>query len=85
MVFCFFIYKNIIKQFFVVFLKACGAVPSPFDCYLVLRGLKTLPLRMKAHMENGIKVAQWLETNPRVERVVYPRKFISLKKKNFIF
>lgn len=49
-----------------------GAVPSPFDCYLANRGAKTLHLRMKAHSENGLAVAKWLESNPRVEKVIYP-------------
>jgi len=49
-----------------------GSVPSPFDCYLANRGAKTLHLRMKAHSENGLAVAKWLETNPRVEKVLYP-------------
>lgn len=49
-----------------------GAVPSPFDCYLANRGAKTLHLRMKAHSENGMAVAKWLEQNPRVEKVLYP-------------
>jgi cystathionine gamma-lyase len=49
-----------------------GGVPSPFDCYLVNRGVKTLHLRMKAHGENGMAVAKWLEANPRVEKVLYP-------------
>jgi len=53
-------------------LSAIGAVPSPFDCFLVNRGLKTLPVRMKAHMNNGLAVARWLETNPRVTRVIHP-------------
>ncbi|MFW5876111.1 MAG: trans-sulfuration enzyme family protein [Myxococcota bacterium] len=52
--------------------KAVGAVPSPFDCYLVLRGLKTLPLRMGRHCENALVVARALEGHPGVERVVYP-------------
>merc|ERR1712050_471532 len=51
---------------------ACGAVPSPFDCYLVNRGLKTLHVRMKRHGENGMAVAKWLETNDRVQTVTYP-------------
>ena len=51
---------------------AVGAVPSPFDCYLVNRGIKTLHLRMKAHMENALSVSQWLEKDSRVERVLYP-------------
>jgi len=55
-----------------VILSAIGAVPSPFDCFLVNRGLKTLPIRMKAHMLNGFAVARWLESNPRVTKVVHP-------------
>jgi len=51
---------------------AVGAVPSPFDCYLVNRGIKTLHLRMKAHSENALEAAQWLEKDPRIERVLYP-------------
>jgi len=52
--------------------NAIGAVPSPFDCYMVNRGIKTLAIRMRQHMETGLKVAQALEKNPRVERVIYP-------------
>ena len=55
-----------------MFLSAIGAVPSPFDCFLVNRGLKTLPVRMKAHMVNGLAVARWLEANPRVLKVLHP-------------
>jgi len=51
---------------------AIGAVPSPFDCYLVNRGLKTLALRMEAHMKSGLEVARWLEANPRVAKVIHP-------------
>lgn len=51
---------------------AVGAVPSPFDCFLVNRGLKTLHLRMKCHQENGLAVARYLESDPRVRRVLYP-------------
>ena len=51
-------------------------MPSPFDCYLVLRGLKTFPIRMEKHMENAFKIAQWLEANPRIEKVLYPCKFL---------
>ncbi|GMR36335.1 hypothetical protein PMAYCL1PPCAC_06530 [Pristionchus mayeri] len=51
---------------------AVGAVPSPFDCFLVNRGIKTLHLRMKAHSENALAVAQWLEKNERVEKVLHP-------------
>jgi cystathionine beta-lyase/cystathionine gamma-synthase len=52
--------------------NAAGAVPGPFDCWLVLRGLKTLALRMERHSENARRVAQWLEKQPQVERVWYP-------------
>jgi cystathionine beta-lyase/cystathionine gamma-synthase len=52
--------------------NAVGSVPSPFDCFLVTRGLKTLALRMQRHCENALAIAQWLERHPRVERVLYP-------------
>lgn len=49
-----------------------GAVASPFDCWLVLRGIRTLPYRMRAHSENAAQVASFLNRHPRVERVYYP-------------
>ena len=49
-----------------------GAVPSPFDCWLVLRGMKTLPLRVRAHSTNAAKVADFLAQHRKVERVYYP-------------
>jgi len=49
-----------------------GAIPSPFDCWLVLRGVQTLPWRMRAHSENAMKVAAFLAEHPKVERVDYP-------------
>jgi cystathionine gamma-lyase len=52
--------------------NAIGAVPSPMDSFLVLRGTKTLPLRMQRHAENAAKIAAWLEANSAVEKVVYP-------------
>lgn len=52
--------------------NAAGAVPGPFDCWLVLRGLKTLALRMERHSENAMRLAQWLEHQPQVKRVIYP-------------
>jgi cystathionine beta-lyase/cystathionine gamma-synthase len=52
--------------------NAAGAVPGPWDAWLVLRGLKTLALRMARHSENGLKVAQWLAARPDVSRVLYP-------------
>uniref|UniRef100_A0A7E4VAR9 cystathionine gamma-lyase n=1 Tax=Panagrellus redivivus TaxID=6233 RepID=A0A7E4VAR9_PANRE len=51
---------------------AVGAVPSPFDCYLVNRGIKTLHLRMERHYVNALAVAQYLEKDARVEKVIYP-------------
>jgi cystathionine beta-lyase/cystathionine gamma-synthase len=52
--------------------NAAGAVPGPWDCWLVLRGTKTLHLRMRAHNENGQRVAEWLAGNAAVEQVHYP-------------
>jgi cystathionine beta-lyase/cystathionine gamma-synthase len=52
--------------------KAIGAVPSPFDCWLTLAGLKTLHLRMARHSDNGLAVAKFLEAHPLVARVSYP-------------
>jgi cystathionine beta-lyase/cystathionine gamma-synthase len=52
--------------------KSVGGVPSPFDCYLVLRGLKTLAVRMKRHVESAQVLAEWLAAHPRVVRVHYP-------------
>lgn len=49
-----------------------GGVPAPFDCWLTLRGLRTLPWRMRAHCENALRVADFLAQHPRVERVNYP-------------
>jgi cystathionine gamma-synthase len=49
-----------------------GAVPSPFDCWLILRGMRTLPWRMRAHSENAMKIAEFLASHPRVARVHYP-------------
>jgi cystathionine gamma-synthase len=52
--------------------KSLGAVPGPFDCWLVLRGLKTLALRMERHTENARQVAEWLAGHDAVESVLYP-------------
>jgi cystathionine gamma-lyase len=52
--------------------KSVGAVPSPFDCFLVHRGIKTLAVRMRAHCENARRIAQFLQEHPAVERVYYP-------------
>lgn len=51
--------------------KSCGAVPGPMDCFLVLRGIKTLHVRMQRHCENGRQIAQFLRNHPKVERVYW--------------
>ena len=52
--------------------NAVGAIASPFDSFLALRGLKTLGIRMERHSENAIVIAQWLDRHPKIERVIYP-------------
>jgi len=52
--------------------NSCGAIPGPFDCWLALRGTKTLPLRMRQHDASGRALAAWLENHPKIERVYYP-------------
>jgi cystathionine gamma-synthase len=52
--------------------KSLGAVPGPMDCWLVLRGLKTLAVRMRKHCENAHAVAGFLDRHPRVDKVLYP-------------
>ncbi|HSI72429.1 MAG TPA: PLP-dependent aspartate aminotransferase family protein [Fimbriimonas sp.] len=52
--------------------NATGATPGPQDCFLVLRGIKTLAVRMQRHAENAMRIATFLEQHPRVERVLYP-------------
>lgn len=52
--------------------NAIGGVQGPFDSFLALRGLKTLHLRMRAHCENALALAQWLDTHPKVRKVIYP-------------
>ena len=51
--------------------KSCGAVPGPQDCFLVLRGIKTLELRMRRHCDNGEKIANWLRKNSKVDKVYW--------------
>lgn len=53
-------------------LNSCGANPGPMDCFLVLRGIKTLHLRMERHCYNGRKIAEYLRTLPRIEKVYWP-------------
>lgn len=52
--------------------NSMGGIQGPFDSFMCLRSLKTLPLRMKAHQENAMAIAQFLESHPKVERVLYP-------------
>jgi len=52
--------------------NSLGAVPSPFDCYLVLRSIRTLHVRMPQHMKNAFKVAKFLSSHPKVEKVLHP-------------
>ena len=52
--------------------NSCGGVPSPHDCFLVLRGIKTLHLRMERHCSNAMQIAEYLRTNPKIDRVIYP-------------
>ena len=51
--------------------NSCGAVPGPHDCWLVLRGIKTLHVRMQRHCENGEKIAKWLKNHPKVGKVLW--------------
>ena len=52
--------------------NAVGAVPSPFDAFLTLRGIKTLAVRMERHCGNAMHIAAFLEKHPKIERVIYP-------------
>ena len=52
--------------------NSIGAIPGPFDCFMVLRGLKTLSVRMERHCKSAHELAQWLEARPEVEKVIYP-------------
>lgn len=52
--------------------NACGATPGPQDCFLVLRGIKTLHLRMQAHCINGEKIAHFLKTHPKIDKIYWP-------------
>ena len=52
--------------------NAIGSVPAPMDCWLVLRGIKTLAVRMERHCRNALTLAQWLADHPAVARVIYP-------------
>jgi cystathionine beta-lyase/cystathionine gamma-synthase len=60
------------KERFLLVQKAAGGIMSPFECFLVLRGIRTLPLRMKQHEENGRAVAEFLATQAKIKRLSYP-------------
>lgn len=61
-----------LRQRLAHFQNSCGGTPGPMDCFLVLRGTKTLHVRMQRHCENAARVADWLASHNRVERVLYP-------------
>ncbi|HUA99834.1 MAG TPA: PLP-dependent aspartate aminotransferase family protein [Terracidiphilus sp.] len=60
------------KERFLLVQKAAGGIMSPFECFLVLRGIKTMPLRIRQHEENGRAVAEYLSTHAKVSRLAYP-------------
>jgi cystathionine gamma-lyase len=65
--------KNVeLKEKLAFLQNAVGGVPSPFDAFLTLRGIKTLALRMERHCGNAMHIAAWLEKHPKIERVIYP-------------
>jgi cystathionine gamma-lyase len=63
--------EDLYKRLWFIY-NACGATPGPMDSFLVLRGIKTLHLRMKAHCENGRVIAEFLKTHPRVDKIYWP-------------
>ncbi|MEZ2441899.1 cystathionine gamma-lyase [Chitinophaga sp. W3I9] len=63
--------EDLAKQLYFI-QNSCGAVPGPQDCFLVLRGIKTLHVRMQRHCENGVIVANFLRNHPRVDKVYWP-------------
>jgi len=64
--------EKLIKDVFGPVIRTAGMTLAPFNAWVVLKGLETLGVRMKAHCENALKVAQWLEARPEVARVYYP-------------
>jgi cystathionine gamma-lyase len=64
--------NNLLKEQMAFLQNAVGAVPSPFDAFLTLRGIKTLAVRMQRHCENAVQISSFLEKHPKVERVLYP-------------
>ena len=70
---CLVIGKNkLLERKFSLIQNSMGSVPSPFDCFLTLRGIKTLSLRMKKHNENGLKIAKFLKLHKKVLSITYP-------------
>jgi cystathionine gamma-lyase len=63
--------EELAKQLYFI-QNSCGAVPGPQDCFLVLRGIKTLHVRMQRHCENGVVVANFLRNHPKVDKVYWP-------------
>lgn len=63
--------EDLYKRLWFIY-NACGATPGPMDSFLVLRGIKTLHLRMKAHCENGRQIAQFLKDHPAIEKIYWP-------------
>ncbi|HWZ36362.1 MAG TPA: cystathionine gamma-synthase [Mucilaginibacter sp.] len=63
--------EDLYKRLWFIY-NACGATPGPMDSFLVLRGIKTLHLRMKAHCENGHVIAEFLKTHPKVDKIYWP-------------
>lgn len=68
---CLMMNDNALREKLYFIQKSCGAVPGPQDCFLVLRGIKTLHLRMQRHCENGAKVAHFLQSHPKVGKVYW--------------
>lgn len=64
--------QGLLDQEVYPFLRTGGAAMSPFNAWVFLTGLETLAIRMRAHCQNALRLAQWLESHPRVERVYYP-------------
>jgi O-succinylhomoserine sulfhydrylase len=64
--------RQLILDGMTAFLRSCGPTLSPFNAWVILKGLETLGLRMQAHSKGALELAQWLEQHPKVERVYYP-------------
>ena len=64
--------KDMVQKHLAFMQKTCGAIPGPQDCFLALRGIKTLQVRMERHCQNGAAVAQYLKQHPQIKTVYYP-------------